>query len=112
MRVAIHQPAGTAPYGTEIPAAVGAYKFGRIDDFVNPLTGETTQKKDVAAKLLADARAEFHDCEVFIEHLIDDGDGTSHWAPEPAATPAPAGATVVAPDLTATQTQVSGGASA
>ncbi|HSZ70243.1 MAG TPA: hypothetical protein VK756_07765 [Solirubrobacteraceae bacterium] len=114
MRVAIHQPAGKAPDGTEIPAAVGAYHLGRIEDFVNQVTGEVTKAEDLAKALLAQAKAEFPDLTVVIEHLIDNGDGTSRWASEPAATdtPAPPGATVEAPELAATQTQVAGGESA
>lgn len=108
MRVAIHQPASTAPDGTEIPAATGAYHLGRIDDFINVVTGEVTKAEDVARALLAQAKAEFPDLVVDIEHLIDNGDGTSHWAPEPAETPAPTGATP-AVELATAQTQTAGG---
>jgi hypothetical protein len=114
MRVAIHQPASTAPDGTEIPAAVGAYHLGRIEDFVNQVTGEVTKAEDLAKALAAQAEAEFPGLTIVVERLIDNGDGTSRWEPEPAATdtPTPPGATVVAPELAATQTQVAGGESA
>lgn len=69
MRVAVHHP----------DSSISAFRLGRIEDFTNPITAETTPKEQVAAKLLADAQAEYPDCEIVLERLVDNGDGTSTW---------------------------------
>lgn len=115
MRVAVHHPARTNAEGVAVPESVSAYRLGRIDDFVNPITGETTSKEDVAAKLLADAQAEFPDCQVVLERLVcnndgtpENGGGTSTWVHHeqvPAGATSPDGTVIAAPEIVAAQPQ-------
>lgn len=107
MRIAIHHPARTEGE-QEIPASVSAFRLGRVLDFVNPMTGETTSAPDVAAALLEQAKTEYPDCEVVLERLVDNGDGTSSWLHEnevPEGSKSPDGKVVPAPDLVASQGQ-------
>lgn len=83
MRVVVHHPARTEEDGTAVEESVAAYRLGRIDDFVNPITGETTSKVDVAAALVEQAKADHPGLEVSIEHLHDNGDDTSTWKDQP-----------------------------
>lgn len=90
MRVAVKHPARTEPNGDEVPESIAAYRFGRIEDFVNPLTDEVTEKAEVARQLVEKAKAEFPECEVFIQRLVhNEGSeseehvkGTSTWVHE------------------------------
>lgn len=108
MRVAVHHPARTEPDGTTVPESVSAFRLGRIHDFVNHLSGETTEAAEVAKVLFGQAAKEHPDCRVVIEHLVDNGDGTSRWVPEgqvPEGATSPDGSVVAARELSATQTQ-------
>lgn len=93
MRVVVHHPARTEPgevrqayhrdpetgvtsvttetvkEAVEVPESKSAYRLGRIEDFTNPLTGETTPREEVAAQLVEAAKREFPGLEVAIEHL-------------------------------------------
>jgi hypothetical protein len=130
MRVAVHHPPRTEPDGTEIPETVAAFRQGRIEDFANPLTGETTPKEKVAEILLEQAKAEFPDCGVKLEVLVHNGDGegegenpedafetrtgTSTWVPHdqvPEGAVSSKGATV-ARELSVEQDQAAGGGEA
>jgi hypothetical protein len=95
MRVAVVHPAHTQTLDdgstVEAPESISAFRQGRIEDFVNPLTGETTPRDKVAEVLLAAAKEEFPDCEVKLQYLHDNGDGTSTWKDEPPVEPMPAG---------------------
>lgn len=84
MRVVVHHPARTEEDGTAVEESVAAYRLGRIEDFVNPLTGETTPKDEVAKALLAAAAEEHPGLRVSIEYLHDNGDDTGTWKPDPA----------------------------
>jgi hypothetical protein len=118
MRVAIHHPESTQPDGTVIPAAVSAFRLGRIDDFVNPITGETTPKDEIVAVFLAAAKAEYPDCEIVLERLVHNGDaegedphgegGTSEWVHHEQVPPdsiSPKGGVIAAPELIIEQPQ-------
>lgn len=69
MRVVVHHPARVEEDGTEVPESKAAFRVGRITDHTDLLTGETTPADKVAELLAEQARAEFPDCEVSIEHL-------------------------------------------
>lgn len=69
MRVVVHHPAREEEDGTQVEASKSAFRLGRITDFTNPITGETTPRDDVAKALIEQAQAEFPDCEVTLEHL-------------------------------------------
>lgn len=69
MRVVVHHPARVEEDGTEVPESTAAFRVGRITDHTDLLTGETTPADKVAELLAEQARAEFPDCEVSIEHL-------------------------------------------
>lgn len=78
MRVAIHHPEHKED-GEMVPGSVSAFRTGRIEDHVDLLTGQTTPRERVAEILAEQAKLEFPDCEIMIEHLHDNGDGTSTW---------------------------------
>lgn len=83
-RVAVHIPPGHPHHGGGEQTDVVAYRLGRIRDGIdnfNVATGETTPVDDLAAGLADQARAEYPDCEVKLERLVDNGDGTSRWIP-------------------------------
>lgn len=118
MRVVVHHPARTEPDGTEVPESVAAFRQGRIDDFTNPLTGETTPKAEVAKILVEQAKAEFPGQEVKVEVLVHNGDGegqgenpedpfeagTSTWVPAdkvPEGAVSPKGGVIAQHELTA-----------
>lgn len=110
MRVVVHHPERKEGEET-IPESVSAYRMGRIEDFVNPLTGETTPRDQVAAALLEQAKEEFPGLEVSIEHLHEvehdpeTGKPVAHeWRDHPPETPAADGETHEV-ELTATQGQ-------
>lgn len=76
MRVVVHHPERVEQIESRagehleetIPASVSAYRFGRIEDFVN-LDGSTTPKEEVAKILLEQAKEDFPGLEVSIEYL-------------------------------------------
>lgn len=120
MRVAVHHPERVED-GEKIPASVTAFRIGRIEDLVNPLTGETTPQEKVAEIFLAAAEEEFPDCEVVLERLVHNGDapgedpfgagGTSSWVKhdevaEGARSP---DGTVIGVELAVEQAQAAGG---
>lgn len=108
MRVAVHHPVATDADGAEAPGSVFAYKWGRITDHVDVLTGETTPAAKVAELFKVQAEAEYPACEVTIERLIDSGDGTSQWVREDkvsADSASPEGRVVAAPELAIEQSQ-------
>lgn len=108
MRVAVLHPERTEPDGTVVPVSTAAFRIGRIEDYVNPLTGETTPAAEVAEQLLQQAKDEFPDAEMSIEHLVDNGDGTSRWVHEDHVEEGmvkPGGGVVAAKDISAEQTQ-------
>jgi hypothetical protein len=108
MRVAVRHPGRTEEDGTTVPESFSAYRVGRIDDHVDLLTGETTSADEVAEILVEQAKAEYPDCEVAIQRLIDNGDGTSKWvnAEEvPEGATSPDGVVVKAPELVIEQSQ-------
>lgn len=121
MRVAVRHPARTEPDGTPVAESVSPYHMGRIEDFVNPVTGETTPKDEVAKLLLGQAKAEFPDCEVYLERLVHNGDaegedphgegGTSTWVHHeevPEGAHSPKGGVIAARELTTEQSQEAG----
>lgn len=82
MRVAVHIPAGH-PDSPDGPAVV-AYRLGRVRDGIdNHLihTGETVPMDEFLVGLSKQAEAEYPDCEIKVEHLVDNGDGTATWVP-------------------------------
>lgn len=114
MRVAVHHPARTEEVDgetVEVPESVAAFRLGRIEDFTNPLTGETTPKDEVAAHLLKEAQAEFPDLECKIEYLTnEEGGETSVWAstPPPEGS-SPGGGVAAAQELHVEQAAAAGG---
>lgn len=99
MRVVVHHPPRTEPDGMEVPASKSAYRLGRIVDHVDLLTGETTPREKVAEILLQQAKEEYPDCEVLIEHLhvVDRHPETNEeiaheWRDHPPEAPAATGA--------------------
>lgn len=79
MRIAVHFPDGH-PLAPEGPA-VAAYKLGRIEDGVHnaPVGHAAVPLHEFLIGLLKEAQAEYPECEVKIERLIDNGDETSRW---------------------------------
>lgn len=102
MRVVVHHPARTEQDGTEVPESTSAFRLGRIEDLVNPMTGETTPKEEVATALLQQAQEEFPGQDVKIEYLHSQGDETSEWRDHPPEEPASPGE-AHAQELTAEQ---------
>lgn len=95
MRVVVHHPEREEDDRT-VPASKAAYRLGRIEDWTNPLTGETTPKAEVAEILLAQAREEFPDLDVTVEHLhegeVENGEVVTHeWKDHPPEQPVAAG---------------------
>lgn len=128
MRVVVHHPERTGEDGEQIPASVSAYRLGRITDYVNPITGETTPADEVAATLLAQAKEEFPGQQVELEVLVHNGDetfrdveqedgsvakmgngdGTSTWVHHeqvPDGAVSPEGTVIKAPELRIAQSQ-------
>lgn len=91
MRVAVTEPAHTETIDgeqVEIPESVFAYRFGRIEDFTHPLTGEVTPATEIADALLEQAKKEHPNWDVKLERLeLDDTSSenpeehTSKWVP-------------------------------
>ncbi len=92
---------------TDADGNTHAFRLGRIDDFVNPITGETHSREEVAEALKAQAEAEFPDSTVTVQALVDNGDDTSTWtdiAEVPEGAVGPKGRSIVAPELAVEQT--------
>jgi hypothetical protein len=82
MRVAVHIPPDHPEHGGGVEGnAVVAYRLGRIEDGVHnaPIGHDPVPLEEFTQKLLEQARAEFPGCDVRLERLIDNGDGTSSW---------------------------------
>lgn len=78
MRIAVHFPKDH-PVS---PGAVVAYRLGRIVDGVHNHVmheGVTVPLDEFVGGLVAQARAEFPDCDVRIERLIEHGEGEGRW---------------------------------
>lgn len=81
MRIAVHFPAEHPESGGE--EAVVAYRLGRIEDGVHnaPVGHDEVPLDEYLTRLVKQAQAEYPDCEVVIERLVDNGDDTSRWIP-------------------------------
>lgn len=97
MRVVVHHPARTEDE-VEVPESKSAFRLGHITDHTDILTGETTPADKVAEILLEQAKEEFPDCEVSIEHLHvaerhpETNEAIAHeWKDHPPERPVPAG---------------------
>lgn len=112
MRVALLHPARTEEDGTQVEPSISAFRMGRIEGFTNPITAEHTSAEDVALHLIAAAEQEHPECEVFIQHLVDNGDGTSRWVKAhevPEGAVSPDGKPVAVKTLSIEQSQTAGG---
>jgi hypothetical protein len=113
MRVAVHHPEREED-GETVPASVSAFRLGRLtpETGINHFTGDHLSVEQQAEALLKQAKAEFPDCEIVLERLIDNGDETSSWVrvedvPEGAVSP---DGTTIARELVAEQGSDAGGA--
>lgn len=82
MRVAVHIPPDHPEHGGGVEGnAVIAYRLGRIEDGVHnaPIGYDLVPFDEFVQGLFAKAQAEYPDCEVRVERLIDNGDNTSTW---------------------------------
>ncbi len=129
MRVAVRHPSrveiDAEGNEVEVPESISAYRFGRIEDFVHPVTGAVTPAEQLAAALVEEAQREFPGQDVFIERLVHNGDGppedphgeggTSTWVHHeevPEGAVSPKGGRIVTPEpLHAEQAQSAGGES-